>query len=66
MQKLTCGVKIEKTSRKPYSRELKVELFTIAAENDGDNYILLDRQEGKFTLSEENGGRYELWGKDTF
>jgi hypothetical protein len=66
MRELTAGVKIEKTDQKPYTHELKVELFSIAYEIDGDNYILLDRQEGRFVPSEENGERYELWGQKTF
>ena len=61
--KFTGGVKIQKTNQKPYSRTLKVELFTIASEIDGKNYILMDRAEGHFNLSKENGERFELWGK---
>jgi len=60
--KFTGGVKIEKTNQKPYSRALRVELFTIASEMDGNNYILMDRTEGVFTPSKENGECYELWG----
>ncbi|MEN7973885.1 MAG: SHD1 domain-containing protein [Verrucomicrobiota bacterium] len=66
MRELTAGVKIEKTNQKPYTKELKVELFSIADEIDGDNYILLDRQEGTFVPSEEPEERYELWGKKTY
>jgi len=66
MRELSVGVKIEKTNKKPYMKELKVELFSFAAEIDGDNYILLDRQVGTFIPAEENGGRYELWGKKTY
>jgi len=60
--KFTGGVKIEKTNKKPYTKKLKVELFTIASEMDGNNYILMDRVEGEFTPSKENGERFELWG----
>ena len=60
---ITVGVKIEKTNRKPYTRKLKVELYSIADEIDGDNFVLLDRQEEMFVLSDENGEIYEFWGK---
>ncbi len=60
---ITLGVKIEQLRKKPYARELKVELFSIASEIDGNNFVLLDRQEGTFTLSAENGGTHEFWGK---
>ncbi|RKX37562.1 MAG: hypothetical protein DRP64_16980, partial [Verrucomicrobia bacterium] len=60
---LTLGVKIEKLNTTPYTRELKVELFSIADEIDGDNFVLLDRQEGTFVLSRENGGIHEFWGQ---
>ena len=60
--KFTGGVKIQKSNRKPYPKSLKVELFTIAAERDGNNYILMERTEGSFTPSEENEGTFELHG----
>ncbi len=63
VREIRAGVKIEKTNQKPYTRELRVELFSFASEIDGDNFILLDRVEGTFTPSEENDGYYELWGK---
>ena len=59
----TGGVKIRKDTRKPYPRNLKVELFTIASERDGKNYILMERTEGSFIPTEENDGTFELWGK---
>ncbi|MEN8254825.1 MAG: SHD1 domain-containing protein, partial [Verrucomicrobiota bacterium] len=66
MTRITLGVKIEKATRKPYARMLKVELFSIAYERDGDNYVLLDRQEGTFTLSEENDQTHVFWGKGAY
>ena len=66
VKKLTCGLKIEKTDMTPYTKELKVELFTFASENDGDNYILLDRQERRLAFSEETGNVYEFMGKQVF
>jgi len=66
VKQLTCGLKIEKTDMTPYSKVLKAELFTFAAEFDGDNYILLDRQERWFTFPTENGNTYEFMGKEVF
>ncbi|MEN8256139.1 MAG: SHD1 domain-containing protein, partial [Verrucomicrobiota bacterium] len=66
MRELTAGLKIEKINMKPYTKKLKVELFSIAQEIDGDNYVLLDRKEGTFIPSEENDGCYELWGKKAY
>jgi len=60
---LTLGVKIDQLSNTPYTRTLKVELFSIAAEIDGNNYVLLDRQEGTFSLSKENGKSFIFTGK---
>jgi len=66
MYEITAGVKIKKINQKPYTKELRVELFSIASEIDGDNFVLLDRQTAKYTPSEENGGIYELWGKKAY
>jgi hypothetical protein len=63
VEELTCGVKIEKISRSPYTRELKVELFTFANEIDGKNYILLDRQERRFTFDEQTGTVFKFMGQ---
>jgi hypothetical protein len=61
---LTLGVKIEQLNKKSYTRALTVELFSIAAEIDGDNFVLLDRQKETFYLSEENGRSHVLWGEE--
>jgi len=66
LKEITTGVKIEKTNQRPYSRRLKVELFAIADEIDGDNYVLQDRQEETFVLSKENDYSHELWGKKAY
>ena len=63
---LTAGVKIEKTNRTPYTKPLKVELFTFASEIDGDNYILLDRVSDTFAFNEGNTDPFELWGSLTY
>lgn len=40
--------KLKQTSSGSYNHELHVEFFAIGEEIDGDNYILLDRQESTF------------------
>ncbi|MDZ8118437.1 hypothetical protein [Pontiella agarivorans] len=48
------GAKISQRSSRDYPYELTVELFAIGDEVDGDNYVLLDRQEQTFRLAAEN------------
>ncbi|MEN8255529.1 MAG: hypothetical protein ABFR33_08675, partial [Verrucomicrobiota bacterium] len=55
--------KLKQTSAGEYNHELKVELFAIGEELDGDNYILFDRQESRFTPSKENGRSHRFAGK---
>jgi len=57
------GVKLKQVSADAYNHELNVEFFAIGEEIDGDNYILLDHQDGCFTPNEENGRSYEFKGK---
>jgi len=45
---------LKQTSAGLYRHGLHVEFFAIGEEIDGDNYILLDRQESHFTPSKEN------------
>ena len=48
------SVKLKQDTSAVYNHELTVEFFAIGAEIDGDNFILLDRQESSFIPSEEN------------
>ncbi len=45
---------LKQTSAGEYNHELQVEFFAIGEEIDGDNYILLDRQQSRFTPTKEN------------
>ena len=55
--------KLKQTSAGKYNHELKVESFAIGEEIDGDNYILLDRQESRFMPTKENGRSHSFSGK---
>lgn len=59
----TFGVRIKQLSAGSYQHRLHVECFAIGKERDGNKYILLDRQESSFILSEANQRSYESWGK---
>jgi len=48
------SAKLKQTSAGLYNHELHVEFFAIGAEKFGDHYILLDRQESRFTPTKEN------------
>jgi len=56
------GAKLRQTSAGEYNHELHVELFVVGEEIDGDNYILLDRQESSFTPTKANGRSSEFYG----
>ena len=56
------SAKIKQASPGDYDQILHAELFTIGAEIGGNQYILLDRTEGDFRLSEENGKFFRLEG----
>lgn len=49
------GARLKQTSAGEYDHELKVEFFAIGDELEGDNFVLLDRQESYFTPAKENG-----------
>jgi len=57
------SAKLKQTSAGMYNHELKVEFFAIGEEIDGDNYILFDHQESRFTPNEENGRSHVFSGK---
>ncbi len=59
----TFSTRVKQASTGEYNRELKVEFFAIGREIDGDNYILLDRQESRFVPIKENGRSHEFSGK---
>jgi len=57
------STRLKQTSAGLYNHELKVEFFAIGAENFGDHYILLDRQESRFTPTKENRQTHEFSGE---
>ena len=54
--------KLKQSSAGVYNHELKVEYFAIGDEVEGDNFILLDRQESYFTPTKENARSYSFSG----
>ncbi len=57
--------KIKQDSTGYYPHELHVEFFAIGEEIDGDNYILLDRQESTFVPSEQKRDVYHTFSSRT-
>lgn len=58
------GVVIEQSDRQnKYQRPLRLELYVILDEFDGENFILHDRQTQDFMLTSENKQRFELYGR---
>ncbi len=60
-QEFAGGVLITQQNMKKYTHPLRVELYVIADEYDGNNFILLDRQIKTFTPTPE--GSFEFYGK---
>ncbi len=58
------GVVVKQQNMKEYTHPLRIEMYVVMDEYDGDNFILLDRQIETFTLTPENEKRFELRGKD--
>lgn len=46
-----------------YNHELLIEYFAVGEEIDGDNFILFDRQESRFTPNETNKGIFTFQGE---
>jgi len=59
--KYVFGTRLKQSTTKSYPHELRVELFAFGEEVDGDNYILLDRQQSTFIPSKENQGFHEFY-----
>ena len=53
------GARVTQDGAGRYNQELKVEIFAIGDEIEGDNFVLLDRLETRFTPSRENKFRHE-------
>ena len=59
----TFGTRLKQQSTKPYPHELMIEYFVFGEEVDGDNYVLLDRQQSTFTPTKENRGIHEFYSE---
>jgi hypothetical protein len=64
-QHFAGGVLVKQQNMKPYTHPLRLEMYVVADEYDGNNFILLDRQIETFALTPENERTFELRGKDT-
>ena len=53
MASITGEVTVQKISKRPFTSGLKAEVYLIAREVDGKNYILLSKAESSFLLSEQ-------------
>ncbi len=56
------STRLKQSSAGEYNHELHIEFFAIGEEIDGNNYILLDRQESDFTPTKENGRSHSFSG----
>ena len=63
-QEFAGGVVVKQQTMKEYAHPLRIEMYVVVDEYDGDNFILLDRQTETFTLTPENGKTFELRGDD--
>ena len=61
-QEFAGGVVVKQKDMKEYAYPLKIEMYVVVDEYDGNNFILLDRQIETFTLSPENDKTFELRG----
>ncbi|MDF7825388.1 hypothetical protein P4B35_15285 [Pontiellaceae bacterium B12227] len=65
MQDYTFGVRLRQMNNVKYEHELTVEYFAIADEVDGDNRILVERNEGTFIPFETEKGTFIMTGEPT-
>ena len=56
------SARLAQTSAGIYNHELKVEFFALGREVNGDNFILLERQESQFTPTAENRRSHTFHG----
>ena len=58
----TFGTQLRQIGSDRYNHELNIEYFAVGEEIDGDNYVLLDHQEARFTPTKENAGKFKFQG----
>ncbi|MEI6890796.1 MAG: hypothetical protein V5783_01375 [Pontiella sp.] len=56
------SARMKQTSAGEYNHKLNVEFFAIGEEIEGNNYILLDRQESRFTPTKDNNRSHSFSG----
>ncbi len=61
-QNFAGGVVVKQQTMKEYTHPLRIEMYVIAGDYDGNNFILLDRQIEGFMLTTENKKIFELKG----
>lgn len=60
----TFTVRLRKTTQLPYTGTLTAELFVLAEENDGDNYIVMHREVQEFVFPDERRAVFEFKVED--
>jgi hypothetical protein len=60
----TCTVKLRKVSGLPHTGKLTAELFLLAKEIDGENYVLVHREASEFVFPDERNSRHEFTAAD--
>lgn len=58
MTSISGEVTVQKISKRPFSSGLKAELYLIAKEVNGKEYIMLSKTESSFLLAEQNGYKH--------
>ena len=61
---LRGDVMIKKVSERPFTSGLRAELFLIAKEVDGGNYVLIDRTESNFLLVQDHPHQFKTKGAE--
>lgn len=57
---ISATVEIYKKSKRSFTSRLNAELFLVAKEVEGKNFILLSKTDSSFLFSEQNGGQHEF------
>jgi hypothetical protein len=60
----TCTVEIKKKSILPYKKNLMAELFLLAEERDGPNYVIVHREASNFTFPDERDATHTFTAVD--
>jgi len=58
MNEISGKVTVQKISKRPFTSHLSAEIYLIATEKDGDNYILLSKNDSSVLFSEDNENQH--------